>query len=610
MIETQPIISALLTSEDSESVEASTASSSSEFDFETVSKTILKLTELAIFNPHSNIPGKLKEQHLLISLNSTFPSEVSPIVFEAWEKLVKIVLQLISPASGWPSNLPQIPENITPYVTEEACELLDTIQSEILSNNLELKTHSKFIAQTPCYILVENLIPRLLWYIARSSDDIMRLLTGVEARVVQTDERWSSGMLRLVAILTRDIEPSWSIDLATNQPPRSRLNSDTLIQSNDSYSCRYPIRSEKLIQQLKQKIQAVNPEIRNFTELTKIDFLEPGKKWQSGNIQLKFDLEFIPDSISPENRHYEGRNIANDFYILDADYLDFNTDIQPPRPLEDLSIFDFKFTITKPESFARYYQTIMQQKLANFMLESQVVDVARIQNIQSAEIKSSILDSLLEISEDEKQGNNLAEQTPNLKTESLISNVVTSACETANIFQQRAELSNTISLQPETLMADLTLKLLWNILRSSYEVMQLVGGVTAKVIQPRGVWETGTLSLVGIIQADASGSRCHIDVVTGQSRNSHTRLLMSKAIATSQESDLCKELIEVGTLAKHIIHELRETSPEIGLWMEGMGVELRSAIAHKADSPQTNWLSGTIKLSIGFEFLAEKPAYI
>ncbi|HLO47155.1 MAG TPA: hypothetical protein VK211_01820 [Kamptonema sp.] len=619
MSETQPFITTLLISEISEPAIASKTLSSSTLDGEIITQTILKLADVGGFNYNYNMAAmKLEEKDLSIATNRNFSSEISPIVFDAWENLVKIVVKLISPASGWPSNLPQTPENITAYVTEEAYELLDTIHSEIVSNNLELNTHSKLTARAPIYILVKDLIPKLLWYIARTSDEIVRLLTGVEARVFKPDGSESMGRLRLAAILTiDDIDTAWSIDLATNHPPRSHLNSDTLIQSNDSYCCRYTLRSEQLTQQLKQRIQDVSPEIITFTQPTKIEFLEPGKKWQSGNIQLKFDLEFIADSISCENSQLEDQNVSNNFYILDPDYLNLDIDSPPDPSLEYSSIFDFKFTITQPEYLDCYYQAIMQQKLASLIFESQLVDMERIQNLKPPEIELSILDLCerkseehLEILQYENEANNLAEPTDNFKTESLVNIVVTSACEVANTLHQRAELSNTISLQPEIPIADLTLKLLWDIIRSSYEVMQLVGGVTAQVLKPGGVWETGTLRLVGILQADASSHRFHIDVATGQSRDSNTKLLVSKAIATSHEGHLCQYPVEIGSLAKWIIHKLRESSPEICLWMDGMVVELRSAIASSADSPQTNWQSGVLKLSIGFELLEEKSFLI
>lgn len=610
MIEPEPPIAALPIEKNSESAETSTALSFAEFDFETISKTIVKLTDLE-FKADSEI--NFGRQDLSIVPNFPLDSEASPILFAAWENLVKIVAHLLSPASGWSSDLPRTPDNIATYVTEEACEVLDAIESQILSENLEVRSKTHLNAQAPSYILIKELIPRLLWYIARTSDDLIRLLTGVEARVFQLEKGWIKGMLRLTAILTLDnIAAPWSIDLATNQPPRSRLNSESLIQWNECYYAQSPIGSENLIHQLLKRIEELNPEILTFTEQTNIDVLEPGEDWQSGKIQLYFDFEFIPDTETKINTPTAKPNeitTNSRINILELD-AGFERDLDPDNYSKYIPVSGLQFKIINPENIELYYLTTVQEQLANFIEELLNVDLANIQDGQSNGLEVLILDfpdpnsdDDLEELEDENETNNLADKTSDLKTENLVLSVVTSACEVAKRFQQGTELSEVNARSPQMLMADLTLKLLWDIIRSSYEVMKILGGVQAQVLQPGGNWQTGTLCLVAILQVNAGHSRCNIDVVTGQLRNSNTKLLVSKAIAISQESDLCKELVEVGSLAKRIIRKLRESSPEIALWMDGMGVELRSLTASSADLLQTNWESGVIKLSIGFELL-------
>ena len=620
MIEPQPPIAALRLDKNSDSAETITASDSAEFDFETISKTILKLTDWVVFESNSNSAVDLEGQDFSAVPNFHAVSQVSPIIFDAWESLVKIVAHLLSTASGWPSNLPRTPDNIVAYVTEEACEVLDAIKREILSKNLDLRSQTKLNDPVSRYILIKDLIPRLLWYIARSSDDMIRLLTGVEARVSQSDQGWSSGILRLAAILTLDntVAP-WSIDLVTNQPLRSCLNSDTMIQWNDCYYSHYPISSEQLLQQLLKRIKEVNPEIIIFTDTTKIDFLKPGENWQCGNIQLSLGFEFIVDTeiktITQISKQAEIINNAN-INVLELDS-GLDVDLYLDNYFTHLSAGEIQFKITDPESIGIYYVTIMQQQLAALLCELPIIKMSNIQDRESTDIEVLILDFIDESLDDdlarlenENESDNLVDRTPDLQTESFIISVVTSACEVAKRFEQGAELSAINARSPQMLITDLTLKLLWDIIHSSYEVMQIVGGVRAQVLQPEGDWQTGTLCLVAILQVDAGHSRCNIDVATGQSRNSNTKLLVSKAIATSQDSDLCKEPVELGNLAKRIIRKLRESSPEIALWMDGMVVELRSAIATSADSSETNWQSGAIKLSIGFELLGEKSFHI
>jgi hypothetical protein len=613
MIEPQPQINAVSINEVSALAGASTALSFSEIDFETISKTILKLTESSRFQPQLNISPKPGEQDCSILPHLELIPEISPVVFDAWEKLVKIVVELLSPASGWPAELPPTAENILPYVNEEASEFLDTIQLEIMRGNLVLKTQENLTATTEHYILIQDLIPRLLWYIARSSDEIIRLLTGVEARVLQKSGVGYQGMLRLAAILTLDISTPWSIDLATNQSPKYYLNSEDIIQCNDSYLCRYPISKENLITQIKKEIEDGSPEIITFINQINLEFLQPGKDWQFSHLKLTFDFDFIGTLEIPEiSQNLRHKNIDNLEQVV---VLDSPPELAP-RVKEfgdNISIFDHKLKFITPEDIERYYLAIMQQNLAKLIFQLPIVQPVNTQDIEFAGIELSILglapgeflDEGLDFLESDNEASNLVVQNHNLNTENLIIHVINSACQVA-IRLQPSENSSTLTnlSSPEILMTDLTFNLLWNMIRNSYEVMQLIGGVAAKVLQPGGTWQNGTLCLVLILEVDLTNSRLAIDLGTGQFRDS-TKFLASRAIAISQESALCKEAVELGSLVTRIMAELREGSPEINLWMDGIGVELREFTANSADLSQ-NWQSGNTKLSIGFELIGEK----
>ncbi|MDB9513197.1 hypothetical protein PN499_18545 [Kamptonema animale CS-326] len=112
MIEPEPPIAAVPIEKNSESAETSTPLSFAEFDFETISKTIVKFADLE-FKADSEI--NFGRQDLSILPNSYLHSEASPILFAAWESLVKIVAHLLSPASGWSSDLPRTPDNLATY---------------------------------------------------------------------------------------------------------------------------------------------------------------------------------------------------------------------------------------------------------------------------------------------------------------------------------------------------------------------------------------------------------------------------------------------------------------------------------------------------------------
>jgi len=65
-----------------------------------------------------------------MSNSKEMTNQPSQGILEAIEKLVEVVAQLRSPDGGCPWDLAQTPQTLTPYVIEEAYEVVDAIQSE------------------------------------------------------------------------------------------------------------------------------------------------------------------------------------------------------------------------------------------------------------------------------------------------------------------------------------------------------------------------------------------------------------------------------------------------------------------------------------------------
>jgi len=573
----------------------------SDFDFAKISQTIVKL-DRAWFEAHQ------------------LPSTVSQPLLETWERLVDIVAELRSPNSGWPANTPQTPENLLPYLSEEALEVLEVWQNEPPPNPPLKRGELGPRGETsPDYIRVLEFIPQLLWYIVRSSDDVMGLLAGVKAKVSQPHQISETGTLRLVVILKGDPIPSWCIDLVTNQDvTRSLLSPGSLIESSETNITKTATPCQQLIAHIEQKIQKTTPKLKEFFQSSDIQFLEPGNIWQSGKLQLKLAFEFIPDPpnetenfqfYSPQKNSdmtqkisllYDNNwNLESEKWLLEESSADLQI-----SPLEDweMSLASSSFTsttetfsdilqepsllletkvkLTNQNLLEGYFSALMKQQISRFIIS---------QNTPKETLKTSIIGQVSD----------------------PINQLISAACELVDAIEKPEALDTLNWLGLEIFMPDLTKKLLWQIVKTNYDIMQLVGGVNAQVLSPSSDWITGTLRLMVIFQIEVSGIPMQIDVTTNQLLPSDIDILPDDAIATlqpqaivqSQNSDMIKAPMGIESLLRQIEEKLETISPELGIWINGTEIDYHPP---KNSSSQyginyTQWESGKSKISFALQ---------
>ncbi len=557
----------------------------SDFDFAKISQTIVKLDRAGF------------EAHLL-------PSTVSQPLLETWERLVDIVAELRSPNSGWPANIPQTPENLLPYLSEEALEVLEVWQNDPPPSPRRGESCSD-------YIRVLDFIPQLLWYIVRSSDDVMGLLAGVKAKVSQSHQISETGTLRLVVILKGDPIPSWCIDLVTNQDTtRSLLSPGSLIESSETNITKTAIPCQKLIADIEQKIQAATPKLKEFFHLSDIQFLEPGNIWQSGQLQLKLAFEFIPDPPN-ETENFQffppkktSEMTQNTFLLYDNNWTvesekwlleESAADLQIP-PLEDweMSLASSSFVSTT-ETFS----DILQEP--SLLLETKVklTNQNLLEGYFSALMKQQISRFIISqnyIKKNVKSGMKVQVSDP-------INQLISTACELVDAIEKPESLDTLNWLGLEIFMPDLTKKLLWQIVKTNYDIMQLVGGVNAQVLSPSCDWITGTLRLMVIFQIEVSGTSLQIDVTTNQLLPSDIDILPDDAIVQSQHSNIMKEPMGIESLLRQIEEKLETISPELGIWINGTEIDYHPP---KNSSSQyginyTQWESGKTKITFALQ---------
>ncbi len=260
-----------------------------------VSQTMLKLT------------GQPELRQVL-----TIP-ETAPDVLERLHQLVSMIGQLQNMLANQlatqqcdvnTSGLPDLdpnPDSLAPYVEDEAYEVLAALERHADRAEKTLPGAKNHVLQR--YVAIDSLVPRLLWYIARSHYDVMQLLGGIETRILDPDGEWRSGILRLAAILDAEIaDDHWQLDLATLQPPQPALD-DAILIEEPHIPHQEPLSTAAWLARIRDRLQTETPEIRLFLEQISVEVLKPGHDWQSGLIKLQLALVFTnPEPPTTLNR--------------------------------------------------------------------------------------------------------------------------------------------------------------------------------------------------------------------------------------------------------------------------------------------------------------------
>ncbi|HEY9747958.1 MAG TPA: hypothetical protein V6C63_04740 [Allocoleopsis sp.] len=507
MIQSQSsLVVPMLDPEAIECLEGKLVTETEEFDPEVFNFTAIAKTVLQFAQPHN------------LELNAPLPPLTEPVV-AAMQRLVAIVAKLRSPQSGWPADLEPTVENLMPYVTEEAYEVLEALQINSVGATSEPEV-SGTTASLPNYLLVEDLIPQLLWYIAKSSYDLMRLLCGVEAKVFQPGQGWQSGILRLVPLLTIQLpQAEWALDLATHQPPTHHLTHQALIQTERENFCQQPTWTQLFNQQLLQQMQTVTPELQRFTHPAAVDCLQPGQAWQSGTSQLQFAFAFVEETST--------------------------ADLTPPNGISAFGMA-LKVKLIEPAIAQAYFQTQLQSlRIAIAQTEAPVAD-------------SAAHDYAV-----------------------LLPKVVATAEVIAQTIPNAAELLQTDPPHPEICVEIWLPELLWQITCCSYPIMHLIGGIPSEVLEPGNQWCTGILRLfVGLEMTTTHGSWL-FDLSTGQALNSQPPTLTAATLIRTPAALGEPGLQAAAAVLSQLMRSLTDNAPLLQALLQGTSILLQAPISHE-----------------------------
>jgi hypothetical protein len=471
------------------------------FNFTAIAKTVLQFAQ-------PNTP----------ELNSP-PLPLTEPVVAAMQRLVAIVAKLRSPQSGWPADLEPTVENLIPYVTEEAYEVLEALQTISLGSTSESEVPAATVT-LPNYLLVEDLIPQSLWYIAKSSYDLMRLLCGVEAKVFQPGQGWQSGILRLVPLLTLQLpQAEWALDLTTNQPPTHHLTHQALIQTESENFCQQPTWMQLFTQQILQQMQTVTPELQHFTHPAAVDCLQPGQAWQSGTLQLQIAFAFVEQTST--------------------------TDLTPPNGISAFGMA-LKVKLTEPAIAQAYFQTQLQYLC-----------------IAIAQTSASVADSA---------AHDFAV---------LLPKVVATAEAIAQTIPNAAELLHNDPPQPEICVERWLPELLWHITCCSYPLMHLIGGIPSEVLEPGNQWCSGILRLFVGLEMTTTHASWLFDLSTGQTLNSQPPTLTAATLIRTPSLLGEPGLQAAETVLSQLTKSLTGNAPLLQALLQGTSILLQAPVSHE-----------------------------
>ncbi|WP_421655643.1 hypothetical protein [Leptothermofonsia sp. ETS-13] len=571
--------------------------------FEVAGKTVLKWANLPLFSQQGE------------------RSFLSHSALASMRQLMGIIHRLRSltlssqelGADSWQPERPLTPKNLVPYVSEEAYEVLDALEDNTPTDPQLQETREGKAIQLPVppsYLTVETLAPYLLWGIARSSYLLMQLIEGISIQKREPNEHWVSGMLRLVVLLQGQTPTvQWCFDLATGIPPGALLNGNTLIQlkadrlpmqnhlfssgeapSSDAQTGvevesmpeKRTEQADHWLQELQHQIQAEMPALQSLLAGVSVECLQPGQHWQSAHLQLKLGFEFMPQEaeMSPQP--------ALSFPdLIEAELLeDILIPGSPFGPGSKLSSAQVSIVelprqalgsatlirLTDQFTLNRYIQTITQSQLAAAISRLQ-------QNPVSQEGEASLLQ------------------------------VVTEACNAMTRLQNQADWAIAF-LQPQLLTNEFIPGLLWQLTRSSYEMTQLLSGIEVQVLQPGSAWTKGILRLLAALNIQAAGVQYNIDLATRQflinDQNSlHSDTLCQGTILPSLmkqsvSNPVLPQSFQTQTLIHHLLQQIRQTSPEMELLMDGVAIAWLEG--------NRDWQPGTLTLTIGLEFTSNNGA--
>ncbi|MBD0267762.1 MAG: hypothetical protein ICV77_05640 [Cyanobacteria bacterium Co-bin8] len=403
----------------------------------------------------------------------------------AAQRLLNLVLELRSQDGGWPVDLPQTPENLVPYVSEEVEELLGA-----LSRSEPQKTPETGGPTTQPQLLT-ILIPQLLWAIASSGYEIMRLLEGVQARLQQPEAAATVGILRLVPVLSWQTgQGELAVDLATQSVPQGKglpLDGAVQLTEGDLEGSLRPAWS--WLSEITRQVSQRHPALQDLLELgCPVEALSPGHDWYSGRLSLSFYLKLEEAANHALLQSSTAASTLDEFAVDESSpLLEAQSEALPPEAAQGALV-----CLPKPGAAP-------EETLAAWLT---LTDEGWIQTFLGAVARDLFYHRMLAL-------------TGAVKMQPSALALVQAAYEAAGAVQGADGLFKQTFVHQPMLLADLWPRLRWYWTGTHPLVMQLMGGMPVQWLHPGSTWQRGMLYLQPVVALPLEGQSGWLDLATG-----------------------------------------------------------------------------------------------
>jgi hypothetical protein len=460
-----------------------------------------------------------------------------PAIVAAVKQLVTQSLRLRSPLGGWPADLPQTPDNLAPYLGEETGELLDRLAASTAS-----------VPSASTLIPVPQLVPHLLWMLASSGYEVMRLIEGVQVRVFSPQAQGAIRIVRLVPVLTLTLgETDYALDLVTQTDPVPALYlaEDIEIQLLENDLDGQPLPCGGLLAQVAKQVGYTQPGLGALlVDGCEVDALRPFQPWQNGVLHLRLHLaEMETQGLS---QPYSGHSEA----MPDALYLPPGSKQSAGTTASGFTLDDFASTLIDGPDDAT------AGVLGDWLTFTDERWIQTFLSAHAEQIVAQHLPQMLPSSEGDREE---------------LCNCITYAA--TDLVQGASGLFKHTFVHEPMLVADLWPRLRWHLAQSSERVMQLMGGVSAQVLPPGLSWQQGSLYLRPLMQLTTHSRSWIVDLGRGRLLPTAPQALPAEAAVDVADAPWGPPLT-VADLTALVDHDLSAHTPAIAALRQGTPIHL------------------------------------
>ncbi|MBD0334792.1 MAG: hypothetical protein ICV62_04835 [Cyanobacteria bacterium Co-bin13] len=498
------------------------------------------------------------------------PTALSPAVEAAAQRLIDLVVGLRSQDGGWPADLPQTPENLEPYVGEEVEELLAAL------GQLERQPAPEPTAQPQ---LLATLMPQLLWAIASSGYEIMRLLEGVQARLQRSGAPSVVGILRLVPVLSWQTDQGkLAVDLATQSALQGQglLAGGTVqLTEGDLEGTLRPVGN--WLTEITRQVSQRHPALQDLLAVgCLVEALSPGHDWCCGQLSLCFYLALEAAAADAPPQPPTAAFTLDDFAKA--------VDVLSPSLEAERGALPVEQRLMLPPEAAQGSLVCLPQPscaheetLAAWLT---LTDEGWIQTFLRAVARDLFCQRLAA----------LAGAAKTLPMAPLA--LVQAAYEAAGAVLGADGLFKQTFVHQPMLLTDLWPRLRWYWTGIHPLVMQLMGGVSVQWLHPGATWQRGTLYLQPVVALPLEGQSGWLDLATGRLLPTPPEPAPSSTILMLPTAELGHQPLPMATLTRWVEVQLEQRSHTLVSCQRPIAVDLHwldLAQAHQQAHLNFSW---------------------